>query len=438
MSVQVLQSEASLLHGIIAEAPHVLPACLDAGLRPEHFEASQHQAIYRAARDRWLRGDGVDFLLLTGELGNTGTMADAGGLDYLNELLDAEAAIVSPEDYARTIRDAALRRGIAQACRETIKDLNDPKGRDGGQLLDDAETRLLALGGETRSRDGGRAGDAVPDVLDRLERRKRGETTGLGTGFPDLDRKTSGLQNGQLVIVAGRPSMGKTAWATEVAADNALHRNVSTAIYSLEQSREELVGRILSGEARVDLHAPHHDGDRKRLETAAERIKQAPLFIFDRPFRTVLSLRAHARRVHHREKLRLLVVDYLQLMGGDGASRNEEVSQISRGLKALARELDVPVIALSQLSRACEQRQNKRPILSDLRDSGSLEQDADIVLFLFRPEYYLSDTEALTNGLRGHAELIVAKQRNGPTGTIPLYFEKAFTRFDSVEKQRAA
>jgi replicative DNA helicase len=253
---------------------------------------------------------------------------------------------------------------------------------------------------------------------------------------------TTGLQKGDLIIVAARPSMGKTSWVLNVAQSAAIEHQAPVAVFSLEMSKSQLVQRLLCSEARVDQQKLRSgrlsQSDYQRIAAAAGKLNNAPIWIDDSPGGSVLEMRAKARRLKAEGGLGLLVIDYLQLMGGGGRveSRQQEVSQISRGLKGLARELDVPVIALSQLSRGPEQRTDHRPQLSDLRDSGSIEQDADLVMFLYRPEYYSSDgRDGEGNSLEGKAELIVSKQRNGPTGTVDLFFHKAYTRFDDVARE---
>jgi replicative DNA helicase len=273
--------------------------------------------------------------------------------------------------------------------------------------------------------------------IERLQESKSG-ITGVPTGFHDIDRMTSGLQKGDLCIVAARPSMGKTSWILNVAQTAAIEHNIPVAIFSLEMGKEQLVQRLLCAEGRVDsqrLRRGQLTADEfQRLAAAAGHLNTAPLWIDDSPAATVLEMRAKARRLKAETDLGMLVIDYMQLMVGHGRSdsRVQEVSEISRGLKALARELEVPVVALSQLSRAPEQRTDRRPQLSDLRDSGSIEQDADLVMFLYRPEYYFGPVDKDGNSLEGKSELAIAKQRNGPTGSVDLFFHKAYTRFDSV------
>ncbi|MBT8395853.1 MAG: replicative DNA helicase, partial [Gemmatimonadetes bacterium] len=311
------------------------------------------------------------------------------------------------------------------------------------EVLDEAEQRVFQV---AQSHD--RTGFVwIKEILwptfEHIEKLQESKTglTGVPTGFADIDRMTSGLQKGELAIVAARPSMGKTSWVLNVAQNAAIEHNTPVAIFSLEMGKEQLVQRLLCAEGRVDsqrLRRGQLTADEyQRLAAAAGHLNTAPLWIDDSPGSNVLEMRAKARRLKAETDLGLLIIDYMQLMAGHRRteSRVQEVSEISRGLKALARELEVPVVALSQLSRAPEQRTDRRPQLSDLRESGSIEQDADLVMFLYRPEYYLGPVDKDGNSLEGKSELAIAKQRNGPTGSVDLFFHKAYTRFDSVTSQ---
>jgi replicative DNA helicase len=310
------------------------------------------------------------------------------------------------------------------------------------EVLDQAEQRIFQVA-QSHEREGFVwIKEILWPTFEHIERLQESATgiTGVPTGFRDLDRLTTGLQKGDLCIVAARPAMGKTSWVLNVAQNAAIEHEIPVAIFSLEMSKEQLVQRFLCAEGRVDAQKLRRGRlspeEYQRLAAAAGHLNTAPLWIDDSPGSTVLEMRAKARRLKAETDLGMLVVDYMQLMAGDRRteSRVQEVSEISRGLKALARELEVPVVALSQLSRAPEQRTDRRPQLSDLRESGSIEQDADLVMFLYRPEYYFGATDQDGNSLEGKAELIIGKQRNGPTGVVNLYFHKMYTRFDSLEK----
>ena len=384
----------------------------------------------------------IDVITVSEELKKTGELENSGGLDYLASLLDAVPTAANIEYHARIVHDKAILRRLIDAAQTIVRDVYDPGEREVQEILDQAEQRVF---GVSQSR--GREGFVwIKEVLwptfeniERLQEIPDG-VSGVATGFSELDRMTTGLQPGDLTVVAGRPSMGKTSWVLNVAQFVAIEREVPVAIFSLEMSKEQLVQRFLCSEARVDAQKLRqgrlHGDEYPRLARAAGHLNTAPIWIDDSPTGNVLEMKAKARRLKSEADLGLIVVDYMQLMTGATRkeSRVQEVSEISRGLKALARELEVPLIALSQLSRAPEQRTDRRPLLSDLRESGSIEQDADLVMFLYRPEYYLGPTDKDGNSVEGKAELIVSKQRNGPTGTVDLYFHKAYTRFDSVSR----
>jgi replicative DNA helicase len=391
------------------------------------------------------RGDVIDVITVSEELKKTGEMDIAGGFDYLAALVDAVPTAANLEYHARIVRDKALLRRLVEQASQIIRDVYDQGERSVEELLDDAEARIFRVA-ESHSREGFVwIKEILWSAFEHIEKLQEsaGGITGVPTGFPDLDRMTTGLQKGDLVIVAARPSMGKTAWVLNVAANASISHGVPSAIFSLEMSSGQLVQRLLCAEGRIDAQRLRRgrlsQEEHQRLAAAAGHLNTAPIWIDDQPGSNVLEIRAKARRLQSElradgKDLGIVVIDYLQLMSGAtrSESRVQEVSEISRSLKALARELDVPVVALSQLSRGPEQRTDKRPMLSDLRESGSIEQDADLVMFLFRPEYYASPEKR--EELEGKSELIVSKQRNGPTGVVELYFQKAYTRFDSVAR----
>jgi len=412
-------------------------------VRDSMFYREAHRRLFRAMARLFDRGDVIDVITLSEELKKTGELEAAGGLPYLAELLDAVPTAANLEYHAKLVREKALLRHLISAASTIIKDVYEQGEKSVEEVLDEAEQRIFQVA-ESHERTGF---IWIKEILwptfehiERLQESKSG-ITGVSTGFPDLDRMTTGLQKGDLCIVAARPSMGKTSWVLNVAQNAAIEHNTPVAIFSLEMSKEQLVQRLLCAEGRVDsqrLRRGQLSADEyQRLAAAAGHLNTAPLWIDDSPGSTVLEMRAKARRLAAETELGLLVIDYMQLMSGGTRteSRVQEVSEISRGLKALARELNVPVVALSQLSRAPEQRTDRRPQLSDLRESGSIEQDADVVMFLYRPEYYFGPEDKDGNSLEGKAELAVAKQRNGPTGNVELFFHKAYTRFDSVTSQ---
>lgn len=435
------EAEASVLGGMLIDgdaAARVIDFIDDT-----MFYREAHRRLFRGMARLFERGAVIDPITVSEELKKAGELDSAGGLDYLASLLDAVPTAANIEYHARIVQEKALLRRLIDAAHTIVRDVHDPGEREVKEILDQAEQRVFAV-----SQSRGREGFVwIKEVLwptfehiERLQEVPDG-VSGLATGFYDLDRMTTGLQAGDLAIVAGRPSMGKTSWVLNVAQFVAIEREVPVAIFSLEMSKEQLVQRFLCAEARVDaqrLRRGRLEGDEySRLARAAGHLNTAPIWIDDSPTGNVLEMKAKARRLKAEAELGLVVVDYMQLMSGSTRkeSRVQEVSEISRGLKALARELELPLIALSQLSRAPEQRPDRRPQLSDLRESGSIEQDADLVMFLYRPEYYHGPSDKDGNSLEGKAELIVSKQRNGPTGTVELYFRKTYTRFDSVLRE---
>ncbi len=407
------------------------------------FFREAHRRLFRAMLRLSERGDVIDVITLSEELRNTGELEAAGGLPYLAELLDAVPTAANLEYHAKIVREKALLRNLIEAASTIIRDAYDQGERSVEAILDESEQRVFQVS-QSHERGGFvRIKEILWPAFEHIEHLQQAKSgiTGVPSGFGDLDKMTTGFQKGDLIIVAARPSMGKTSWVLNVAQTAAIEHEVPVAVFSLEMSKEQLVQRFLCAEGRVDSQRLRRgqlaDDELGRLAAAAGHLHTSSIWIDDSPGNTVLEMRAKARRLMAENKFGLLVIDYMQLMASHRASesRTQEVSEISRGLKALARELDVPVIALSQLSRAPEQRTDRRPQLSDLRESGSIEQDADLVMFLYRPEYYFGPTDKDGASLEGQAELIVGKQRNGPTGTVNLFFHKAYTRFDSVTRQ---
>lgn len=440
------EAEISVLGGMLIDRDAVARAVED--LESSMFFREAHRRLFRAMARLFERGEVIDVVTVADDLTKTDELETAGGLDYIAELLDAVPTAANIEYHARIVREKALLRRLIDASQTIIREVYEQGELEVNEILDQAEARIFQVA-QSHSREGFvRVKDLLWPAFEEIERLQESGSpiTGVATGFADLDRMTTGLQRGDLCIVAARPSMGKTSWVLNVAASAAIENQVPVAIFSLEMSKEQLLKRLLSAEARIDAQHIRRGGmtpdEHQRLAAAAGHLNTAPMWIDDSPSSNVLEMRAKARRLASEiqaegRELGLIVVDYLQLMAGEKRveSRVQEVSQISRGLKALARELDVPVIALSQLSRAPEQRNDKRPMLSDLRESGSIEQDADLVMFLFRPEYYFGPVDEDGNSLEGRSELIVSKQRNGPTGSVSLYFYKSYTRFDSVARE---
>ncbi len=437
-----LEAEISVLGGMLIDSDAVARAIeiIDDSM----FYREANRRLFRSMARLFERGGVVDVITLNEELKKTNELESSGGTAYLAELLDAVPTAANIEYHARIVREKALLRRLIDAASDIIRDVYDQGERDVEEVLDHAEQRVFRVA-ESHDREGFVwIKEILWPTFEHIEKLQEsaGGITGVPTGFKDLDRMTTGLQKGDLIIVAARPSMGKTSWVLNVAQTAAIEHNTTVAMFSLEMSKEQLVQRFLCAEGRVDAQRLRRGkmspDEYQRLAAAAGHLNTAPLWIDDSPGSTVLDMRAKARRLKSETDLGLLVIDYMQLMSGNKRteSRVQEVSEISRGLKALARELDVPVIALSQLSRAPEQRNDRRPQLSDLRDSGSIEQDADLVMFLYRPEYYFGPVDSDGNSIEGKTELIVAKQRNGPTGLVNLYFHKAYTRFDSVTSEQ--
>ncbi|MGH7477166.1 MAG: replicative DNA helicase [Longimicrobiales bacterium] len=436
------EAETSVLGGMLIDGDAVAKAVeiVDDTM----FYREGNRRIFRCMARLFQRGEVIDPVTVKEELQKTDELDGIGGLGYLAELLDAVPTAANIEYHAKIVRQRALLRRLIDASSAIIRDAYDPGERTVEDVLDQAEQKIFQVAQAHE-----RAGfiwikKILYPTFERIEQIQAaaGGITGVATGFPDLDEMTGGFQKGDLVILASRPSMGKTALTLGHALHAAIVQQAPVALFSLEMSKEQLVQRMLCTEALVDLghllRGRLTDDDYVRLAQAAGHLNTAPIWIDDSGVLSVLEMRAKARRLKAEQTdLALIVVDYIQLMSGntDAENRQQEVSAISRGLKALAKELGVPIIALSQLSRAPEQRSDHRPQLSDLRESGSLEQDADLVMFLYRPEYYVAPAEAAEKGLTGKAELIIGKQRNGPTGAVDLFFRKECTRFESFSRR---
>ncbi|HEX8830220.1 MAG TPA: replicative DNA helicase [Longimicrobium sp.] len=403
------------------------------------FYREGNRRIFRAMVRIFERGDVIDFVTLPEELRTHGDLDSAGGLGFLSTLVDAVPTAANIEYHAKIVREKALLRRLIEAATGIIQETYAGQ-TDVEDLLDEAEQRIFQIA-QTHDRKGFVwIKEILWPTFEKIEQLQNNTSavTGVATGFGDLDELTAGFQPGDLIIVAARPSMGKTAFTLNIAQHAAISAKAPVAFFSLEMSKESLVQRVLCAEARVDASRLRRgrlmDDEYARLATAAGYLNTAPIYIDDTAGISVLEMRAKARRLKSdRPDLAMIIVDYLQLMVGKGKveNRQQEVSEISRGLKALAKELNVPVVALSQLSRAVESRPDKRPMMSDLRESGAIEQDADVIMFLYRPEYYFGPVDKEGNSLEGRAELIIGKQRNGATGKIDLMFLKEFTRFES-------
>ncbi len=403
------------------------------------FYREGHRLLFRAMTTLTERGDVVDPVTLRDELVKRGDLDRVGGMEYIGSLIDVVPTAANIEYHGRIVRDKALLRRLIEAATAIVQEAYEGRGMP-SDVLDNAEHRIFQVAQLRRTEEFIRLKELIWPTMERIEQLQSGAgaVTGVPSGFVDLDRLTAGFQRADLIIVAARPSMGKTALILNVIQHAAIEHNIGVGIFSLEMSKDQLVQRLLCSEGLVDAQRLRRgqlrDDDYPKLARAAGLLGTAPIWIDDSAAITPLAMRSKARRLKADHNIGMIVVDYLQLMQGpsDAESRQQEISQISRSLKALAKELDIPVVALSQLSRAPDQRAgDHKPQLSDLRESGAIEQDADVVMFIFRQEMYDGSTDKDGNNIEGLAELIVGKQRNGPTGTVPLYFKKEYTRFDN-------
>jgi len=408
-------------------------------LNPECFYELSHRTIFSAIMDLYKGGQVVDLVTVGDKLESLGKLDVVGGAVYLTKLGDSVPTTAHTESYFKIVLDKALLRNLIAAATDIVKTCYDQEG-ELDELLDIAETSIFNIAEKRVKESFIPIRTTISGVVDKIEKLSKSKrfVTGVPTGFTDLDRLTSGLQESELVVLASRPSMGKTALALNIAEHVALDsdKKMPVAIFSLETSANQLVQRMICSRAKIDgqrVRRGYISGkdDWPKINEAAGELYEAPIYVNDAPALSVLELRAIARRLKSTYDIRLVVVDYLQLLRGIARrydNRQQEISDMSRALKALARELDVPVLLLSQLNREVENRPNKRPQLSDLRESGAIEQDADVVLLLVRPDYYDPDDRP------GVAELIVAKQRNGPVGKIELSFIKEYTRFEDLAR----
>ncbi|MEO0081685.1 MAG: replicative DNA helicase [candidate division WOR-3 bacterium] len=436
---QALDAEAAVLGALLLDPNTTARVIEILGPSPEHFYLQAHRKVYEAVVRLFDANTPADIVTVTAELKRMHELDNIGGPPFLSSLMEPVLTTAHCEEYARLVLEKSIQRQLIQTATDIVQTAYD-EGQRPEELLDKAEQRIFNI-----RQTGTRAGFAElrkllgPEV-ERLERAalEKQLVTGVKTGFQDLDKMTSGLQPGELIIIAGRPSMGKTALALNIAVNASLESKIAVAIFSLEMSTEVLVQRLICSEAEISMQNLRRGmlsgKDRTRLAAATGPLSQAEIYIDDTPALTALEIRARARRKAAEKHLGLVIIDYLQLMEAGGPrtrerNRQQEITEISRALKAMAKELDTPVIALSQLSRLPEHRTDKRPQLADLRESGSIEQDADLVLLLFREEFYRPEDESV----RGKAEVIIAKQRNGPLGTVMLTFRGHCMRFaDSI------
>ncbi len=428
---QNIDAEEAILGGIFLD-PEALGRVADL-IRPEAFYLTAHQEIFRATLALQNKGMPTDLMSVSAWLRDRGLLEKVGGQNKLIQLIDRTVSAVNIDQYAALVMDKHMRRKLIQIGGE-ISQLGYDASQDLPQVLDQSEQKVFSI-----TQDRPQAGlTATADILTHtftdIESRSLGLVLpGLSCGYYDLDAMTQGFQRSDLIIVAGRPSMGKTSFVMNIARNIAAFHKLPVAIYSLEMSKEQLVQRLLASEVRIESGRLRSgrvsQQEWEPLGHAISSLSQVPIFIDDTPNISVTEIRSKARRLQAEQggALGLIVLDYLQLMDGGSENRVQELSKITRSLKALARELSVPVIALSQLSRGVESRTNKRPMMSDLRESGAIEQDADLIMMLYRDEYYNPDTPD-----RGIAEVIISKHRNGPTGTVKLLFESQFTQFRNL------
>jgi replicative DNA helicase len=434
---QNLEAEQSVLGSLMIDKDAVLK--VSDSLLVEDFYREDHALIYEAMLNLYSDHTPIDILTISNELDKKKKLKQIGGATYLSTLVNTVPTAAHVAHYAEIVhKKAVLRRLISAAS--SISQMGYDEVEDIDSLLDNAESKLFGVSQKFNRQYFTPIKAILTETFDRIDdlHKNKGKVRGVASGFRDLDNILAGLQPSDLIILAARPSMGKTSLALNIAQHVAVKEKIPVAVFSLEQSKEQLVDRLLCGEAGIDAWKLRTgnltENDFPKIGYAMGMLSEAPLFIDDTPMQNVMEIRTKARRLQMEHGLGLIVIDYLQLMSGRNTSydsnRVQEISEISRGLKGLARELDVPVIALSQLNRAVEQRPDKRPQLSDLRDSGSIEQDADVVLFIYREDYYNPETDR-----KGISEILVRKHRNGPIGSIELFFIGEQTRFRTMEKK---
>ena len=433
-----LEAERAVLGALLIDPDAIIK--IANFVRPADFYRQSHGWIYEAISSLNERHEPIDFVTLVDELERREQLTDVGGPAYITDLISTTPTAIYVDHYARIVeRTAVLRRLISAAGK--VAELAYDENQDVDDVVDRAEQIIFGVSESRIHRDLMPVGAIMPTVVERIGflTRNRDRLMGVPTGFTQLDKLLGGLQESDLIIVAGRPGMGKTSFGLTIAKHAAKHYEARVAVFSLEMSNEQLVQRLLSMETGIDSHRLRlgdiHEDEWAILMEAANQLSSNSVYIDDTPAASVTEIRTKARRLYAEQGIDLIVIDYMQLMSGQTGARNEnrqqEISYISRSLKALARELNVPVMALSQLSRAVESRADKRPMLSDLRESGSIEQDADVVLFIYREDYYIEDTDR-----ENIADVLVAKHRHGTTGTVSLFFRKELTQFRDLEIQR--
>ena len=428
-----IEAEQAVLGAIFLEPEAFSTAAERIG--PSDFFRAGHQVIFEAMLELFEKGEPIDLVTVTTLLSDSNKLEIAGGVPYLTDLASSVPTAANIDYYSKIVEEKALLRRLIQTATEIVTE-SYTREDEVEELLDKAEREILAVSSRKNATSFKPIKDVLIEVYDNIEKlhHAKDDVTGIPTGFRDLDRITSGFQKSDLIIIAARPSMGKTAFALNIAQNVAINTDENVAIFSLEMGAEQLVQRMLCAEGNIDSQRLRtgklEQEDWGKLTMAMGSLSHAGIFIDDSPGIRVSDIRSKCRRLKQEHGLGMIIIDYLQLIQGSERlreNRQQEVSEISRSLKSLARELEVPVIALSQLSRSVEQRQDKRPMMSDLRESGSIEQDADIVGFLYREDYYDKDSD------NQNIEIIISKQRNGPTGTVELAFVKEFNKFVDLE-----
>ncbi len=430
-----IEAEQAILGSMLTDKDAVIDAI--EVLKSDDFYRQDNKIIFEAILSLYNRAEPVDIITVKSELVSVGKFENVGGLEYLAVLPDKVPTTANVDKYIKIVEEKAILRNLIKTANELI-DLGYAETEEVDSIMDQAEKRIFEIMQSKNQKGFSPLKDILVETFSEIEKlyNQKEPITGVPTGFADLDYKTAGLHNSDLVLVAARPAMGKSAFALNIATNAAMQAKVPVAIFNLEMSKSQLVNRILCSEAMVDSNKIRtgkiEEDDWVKLATALGPLSEAPIYIDDTPGITVTEIRAKCRKLKLEKNVGLIVIDYLQLIQGNGkknSSREQEISEISRSLKILAKELDIPVIALSQLSRAAEARQDHRPMLSDLRESGAIEQDADIVMFLYRDDYYNPDTEK-----KNIAEVILAKHRAGSTGTVELLWLGNYTKFVNIEK----
>ena len=432
-----IEAEQAVIGSMFTDKDAVISAI--ESLKEEDFYREDHKAIYSAILSLYDKSEPIDIITLKAELTSLGLFDKIGGLEYLVELPEKVPTTSNVQKYIKIVQDKSILRRLIKTANEIIEQGYDPT-EEIDNIMELAEKKIFDISQDKNQKGYSPIKDILVDTFTELEQlyNQKKRITGVPTGFPDLDYKTAGLHNSNLVLIAARPAMGKTAFALNIATHAAVRAKVPTLIFSLEMAKEELVNRILCSEALVDSNkirtGKMEEDDWLKVAGAMGPLSESQIYIDDTPGISINEIRAKCRKLKLEKNIGLIVIDYIQLIQASGrknAGREQEIAEISRSLKILAKEINVPVIALSQLSRAPEQRPDHRPMLADLRESGSIEQDADIVMFLYRDDYYNQETEK-----KGIAEVILAKHRAGSTGTIELFWLGSYTKFVSIDKHR--